>query len=152
MFYEKVIEIIVLLLDELKSNKQLGEADVQKLAKLGYTQNEINTAFSWIYSKINSGDNILYKDSSEKRSHRVLHEVEKNVISPDAFGYVIQMRELGLLNDNEIEDLIDKIMASGFMKITLEDMKSFIAGYLLDIDEMTNTNKRIMLNTNDTIN
>ena len=152
MFYEKVIEIIVLLLGELKDNKKLGEVDVQKLTRMGYTQNEINTAFSWIYSKIKTGEKILDIKSSNKRSHRVLHEVEKNIISADAFGYIIQLRELGLLNDTEIEDLIDKIMASGYMKVTQEDMKQIIAGYLLDIDEMTNTNKRIILNTNDTIN
>jgi uncharacterized protein Smg (DUF494 family) len=152
MFYEKVIEIIVLLLDELKSNKQLGEVDVQKLSKLGYTQNEINTAFSWIYSKMHAGEKIFDSESAGIRSHRVLHEVEKNVITPDAFGYIIQLRELGLLNDMEIEDLIDKIMVTGFMKVTQEDMKHFIAGYLLDTDDMTNTNKRVMLNTDDTIN
>jgi len=152
MFYERVIEIIVLLLDELKINKQLGEVDVQKLAKLGYTQNEINTAFSWIYTKIHAGEKIFDSEKSDSRSHRVLHEVEKNVISLEAYGYIIQLRELGLLNDMEIEDLIDKIMASGYMKVTQEDMKAFIAGYLLDIDDMNNTNKRVMLNTNDTIN
>jgi uncharacterized protein Smg (DUF494 family) len=152
MFYEKVIEIIVLLLDELKGKKQLGEADVQKLAKLGYTQNEINTAFSWIYSKMHAGEKIFNSKSSDKRSHRVLHEVEKNVISSDAYGYVIQLRELGLLSDMEIEELIDRIMASGFLNVSQEDMKQFIAGYLLDTDDMSNTNKRVMLNINDTIN
>lgn len=152
MFYEKIIEIIVLLLDELKTNKQLGEVDVQKLAKLGYTQKEINSAFSWIYSKMHAGEKIFNGETSDKRSHRVLHDVEKNVISSNAYGYIIQLRELGLLKDMEIEDIIDKIMASGFMKVTQEDMKQLIAGYLLDIDDMTNTNKRILLNTNDTIN
>lgn len=152
MFYEKVIEIIVLLLVELNSNKQLEEVDVQKLTRLGYTQNEINTAFSWIYSKIHAGEKVFVNPSTGKRSHRILHEVEKKVISPEAFGFVIQLRELGLLNDIEIEDLIDKIMASGYLRVNLDDMKAIAAGYLLDADELTSSVRRIILNTNDTIN
>ncbi len=152
MFYEKVIEIIILLLDEIKSNKKLGEIEVQKLAKLGYTQNEINTAFGWIYTRMHAGERIFGGAAADKRSHRVLHEVEKNIITPEAFGFVIQLRELGLLGDMEIEDLIDRIMASGYAKVTLEDMKSLCAGYLLDVDDMLNSNRRIMLNTNDTVN
>ncbi len=152
MFYERVIEIIVFLLGELRTNKEIGEADVQKLTRLGYSQKEINTAFGWIYSKFHKSDKIFTSEGGQKRSHRVLHEVEKNAISAEAFGYLIQLRELNLLTDMDIEELIDRIMASGFIKMTVDDMKVFAAGYLLDTEEMNDTNKRIMLNSNDTIN
>jgi uncharacterized protein Smg (DUF494 family) len=152
MFYERVIEIIVYLLTELKGSKQLSEVDVQKLTKLGYTQNEINTAFSWVYSKIHSGEKIFSDSKATARSHRMLHEVEKNVIEPEAFGYLIQLRELGMVSDMDLEVVIDRIMASGYMKVNKEDIKYFLAGFLLDIEDAENKNKHIMLNINDTIN
>lgn len=152
MFYERVIEIIVYLLTELKGSKQLSEVDVQKLTKLGYTQNEINTAFSWVYSKIHSGEKIFSDSKAAARSHRMLHEVEKNVIEPEAFGYLIQLRELGMVSDMDLEVVIDRIMASGYMKVNKEDIKYFLAGFLLDIEDAENKNKHIMLNINDTIN
>ena len=152
MIYERIIELIVLLLEELQHNKQLLQSDVEKLTNLGYTQNEINTAFSWIYSKYYQGDKIFLEKSNSKHFHRFLHEVEKNVITSESYGYIIQLRELGLLNDYDIELIIDKIMVSTFHKINLADMKMFIASYLLDVDEMNSTNKRISLNTNDTLN
>jgi uncharacterized protein Smg (DUF494 family) len=151
MLYEKIIEIIVYLLGELKKNRQLGEIDLKNLSKLGYTQNEINTAFGWIYSKIYAGEKIFHEENSKNRSFRVLHDVEKNVITPEAFGYLIQLKELGLITDMDIEVMIDKIMLSAYNKIDLEDIKGYIAAYLLDIDDMTNSNRRIMINTNDTI-
>lgn len=151
MLYEKIIEIIVYLLGELKKNRQLGEIDLNNLSKLGYTQNEINTAFGWIYSKIYAGEKIFNEENLKNRSFRVLHDVEKNVITPEAFGYLIQLRELGLITDMDIEVMIDKIMLSAYNKIDLEDIKGYIAAYLLDIDDMTNSNRRIMINTNDTI-
>jgi len=152
MFYERVIEIIVYLLTELKGSKQLSEVDVQKLTKLGYTQNEINTAFSWVYSKIHSGEKIFSDSGTAARSHRMLHEVEKNVIEPEAYGYLIQLRELGLISEMDLETVIDKIMASGYMKVNKDDIKFFLAGYLLDIEDAENKNKHIMLNINDTVN
>lgn len=152
MFYERVIEIIVYLLTELKGSKQLSEVDVQKLTKLGYTQNEINTAFSWVYSKIHSGEKIFSGTGTAARSHRILHEVEKNVIEPEAYGYLIQLRELGMISEMDLETVIDRIMASGYMKVNKDDIKFFLAGYLLDIEDNENKNKHIMLNINDTIN
>jgi len=151
MLYEKIIEIIVYLLGELKENKQLGEDDMRNLSKLGYTQNEINTAFSWIYSKIYAGEKIFADEKPGSRSHRMLHEAEKNIITPDAYGYLLQLRELGLISDMDMEIIIDKIMIAGY-NVTNEDIKIIIGAYLLDNEDMNSNNKRIMLNTKDSIN
>ncbi|MGH2575984.1 MAG: DUF494 family protein [Ignavibacteria bacterium] len=152
MIQEKIIEIIVLLMSELKNNRQIGEIDLQKLSNLGYTQKEINTAFSWLYSRIESGEKIFSYNIKSEASHRVLHEVEENLISSEAFGYLIQLRELGLLSAEDMEVIIEKIMVSAYAKISLKDIKQIVAEYFLDNDELTNSNKRIMLNSNDTIN
>jgi uncharacterized protein Smg (DUF494 family) len=141
----------VFLLSELKNNKQLTEIDVDKLSNLGYTQNEINTAFSWVYSKIYAGEKIFADESAESTSQRFLHDVERNVISPEAHGYLIQLKELGLINNTDIDLIIDRIMVSSYGNVDLEDMKLMIASYLMDIDEMNNSNSRMMINANDTI-
>lgn len=151
MLYEKIIEIIVFLLSELKNNKPLTDIDVDKLSRLGYTQNEINTAFSWVYSKIYSGEKIFAEDAKESSSHRFLHDVEQNVITPEAYGYLIQLKELGLLNNMGVDLVIDRIMVSSYSSVDLQDMKLMIASYLLDIDDMNNSNSRMMINTNDTV-
>ncbi|HJY64409.1 MAG TPA: DUF494 family protein [Ignavibacteria bacterium] len=152
MLYEKVLEIIVFLLAELKMNKQLSDVDLNQLEKLGYTQNEINTAFSWIYSKIYTGDKIFADEDKIANSSRFLHEVEQNVITPEAYGYLIQLKELGLLNNLDIDLIIDKLMVTSYNKVEINEMKFMIASYLLDIDDMNNTNSRMMININDTIN
>ena len=152
MLYEKVLEIIVFLLAELKMNKQLSDVDLNQLEKLGYTQNEINTAFSWIYSKIYTGDKIFADEDKIANSSRFLHEVEQNVITPEAYGYLIQLKELGLLNNLDIDLIIDKLMVTSYNKVEINEMKFVIASYLLDIDDMNNTNSRMMININDTIN
>ncbi|NOS85188.1 MAG: DUF494 family protein [Ignavibacteria bacterium] len=151
MLYEKIIEIIVYLLSELKNNKQLAEVDMDNLANLGYTQNEINTAFSWVYSKIYAGEKIFLDPKSDTRSQRFLHDAEQNVVTPEGYGYLVQLKELGLINNMDIDLIIDKIMVSSYSNVSKEDMKSIIASYLLDLDEMNDTNSRVMININDTI-
>jgi len=152
MIYEKVLEIIVFLLTELKRNKQLSEVDLKLLEKQGYTQNEINTAFSWIYSKIYTGDKIFVEEDNNTKSNRFLHEVEQNAISSEAYGYLIQLKELSLLNNMDMDLIIDKLMVTSYNKVDVEDMKYMVAACLLDMDDMNNTNSRMMINTNDTIN
>ena len=151
MLYEKIIEIIVYLLSELKNNKQLSDVDMNKLENLGYTQNEINTAFSWVYSKIYAGEKIFVNKDEDTDSHRFLHDAEQNIIEPDAYGYLIQVRELGLINNMDIDLILDKIMVSSYSNIDLDEMKAILANYLLDIDDMTDSNSRMMINTSDTI-
>jgi uncharacterized protein Smg (DUF494 family) len=152
MVQEKVIEIIVYLLAELKNNKQLGDIDLQSLSNMGYTQSEINSAFSWIYSKIHTGEKVFRDEKRTGKSHRFLHDLEKNMIEPDAFGYLVELKELGLLNELDVEMILEKIMLSGYTRVSLKDIKNITAGYLLDVNEMTNHNKRIIINPDDSVN
>jgi len=152
MVQEKVIEIIVYLLSELKNNKQLGDIDLQGLSNMGYTQSEINTAFTWIYSKLNSGEIIFTDKKRTRKSHRFLHDIERNMIEPEAFGYLLELKELGLLNDIDVENVLEKIIVSGYTRVALKDIKVLVAGYLLDVNDMTNSDRRIIMNRDESIN
>jgi uncharacterized protein Smg (DUF494 family) len=105
----------------------LSDVDLKVLEKQGYTQNEINTAFSWVYSKIFSGEKIFAEEDNNSKSNRFLHEVEQNVISSEAYGYLIQLKELGLLNNMDVDLIIDKMMVTSFNKVDITDMKYAVA-------------------------
>jgi uncharacterized protein Smg (DUF494 family) len=149
---EKIIEIIVYLIQELQHDKRLGEIDLGLLADNGYTPNEISTAFSWLFDKINLGENILNEeDSPSPHSFRMLHDAERNVITPEAHGYLIQLRELGLIDDLGMEQVIDKIMMAGFSRVDVDNIKSTVASIMFDFDDSTHIGSRVMLNSKDTI-
>jgi uncharacterized protein Smg (DUF494 family) len=148
---ERIVEIILFLVNELKSNKQLSEVDVSFLTDNGYTQSEISTAFSWLFERLSVGQKLVADQGDTHLSHRVLHDVEKTVISPEAYGYILQCRQLGLLSNADIETIIERIMAAGFSTVGVPEMKSFVAGMLLDGESPPGVNGRISLNTNDTI-
>lgn len=149
---ERIVEIIVYLIHEMHADKRLGEIDLRVLSDKGYTQNEISTAFSWLFDKIHLGDNILPAGRRRSQhSHRVLHDAERNVITAEAYGYLLEMRELGLLDDMEIELIIDRIMMAGFGSVTILEMKSVVASVMFDYDDSNRIGSRLMLNSKDTI-
>ncbi len=150
---EKIVEILVYLIGELRNNIPINDIDLSVLSKKGYSTTEISTAFNWLYEKISDGENIITDTApSSPHSHRVLHDVERAVINAEAYGYMIQLRELGLINDMDIEVLIDRIMMSGYVTIELNEVKTMVAQLMAEGDDSFNTGSRTMLGGKDTIN
>lgn len=149
---EKIVEILVYLIGELRNNIPISDIDLTVLSQKGYSTTEISTAFNWLYEKISDGENIITDIApTSPHSHRVLHDVERSVINAESFGYVIQLRELGLITDMDIEVLIDRIMMSGYTTIDLQEIKTMVAQLMTENDDSFNTGSRTMLGGKDAI-
>ncbi|MBL8008313.1 MAG: DUF494 family protein [Ignavibacteria bacterium] len=148
---EKVIEIIVYILNEMRDSKHLNEIDVKSLNKSGYTDAEINSAFAWIFSKIESGEKLFTESPDFSKSHRFFHETEKSILSTEAMGYLIQMKELGIISDLDEELVIDKIVMAGYQKAGIEEIKLIISSLLFDFEDKTMSVNRLVLQNNETI-
>jgi uncharacterized protein Smg (DUF494 family) len=145
---ERIVEIILYLVSELRSNKRLSDVDVSSLTRDGYTQSEISSAFSWLFERLSLGKSMTDVTSGSSTSHRMLNDTEKMVVESQAYGYLIQCQQLGLLNNSDVETIIERIMMAGFTTIGLPEMKSFVAGYLFDLE---GSSGQISLGMNDTI-
>jgi len=145
---ERIVEIILYLVSELRSNKRLTDVDVSSLTRDGYTQSEISSAFSWLFERLSLGKSMTDVISGAITSHRMLNDTEKMVVESQAYGYLIQCQQLGLLNNIDVETIIERIMMAGFTTIGLPEIKSFVAGYLFD---MEGSNGQVSLGMNDTI-
>jgi uncharacterized protein Smg (DUF494 family) len=149
---EKIVEIIVYIIKEMRDNKELGDINLNELADFGYTETEISTALSWVIDKISLGEHVFLTDTIESQnSHRIFHEAEKSVIVREAQGYLLLLRELGVVGDMDIELIIERVMLSGFHKADLKNIKSIVAGVLFDRDEANAPGGRIMVSSHDTI-
>lgn len=150
---ERIIEIIVYLVNEMRNNKSLGEIDVKVLEEGGYTQAEISSAFSWLFDKLAVSNQVLsHVERQVERSYRILHEVEKMVITPEAQGYLIQLRELGILDDVMLETAIDRAMMSGYSKIGLDETRIIVASLVFEKDDQKRMGNRVISPSSDTIN
>jgi len=77
-------------------------------------------------SPVSESDGFKYTEGS----NRVLHDVEKLVLIPEAYGYILQLRYLELLSDFDIEVLIDRALSLGTPTITVDDIKSIAASII----------------------
>lgn len=145
---ERIVDIILYLVNELKSSKRLSDVDVTSLTRDGYTQSEISSAFSWLFERLSAEqDNVASAVNSES-SYRLLNDFEKMIIDPHAYGYLIQCQRLGLIKNSDIETIIERIVGAGIATIELDEMKSLIAGHLFEINS---ADGKVSLGLNDTI-
>ncbi|HID38666.1 MAG TPA: DUF494 family protein [Calditrichaeota bacterium] len=134
---ERIIDIIVYLLEEFRHHHtEENYSDLSKqLMSLGYTESEIHLAFSWIFNHLQSSGNGTGEEFSYGAdSNRILHDVEKLFISAEAYGYLLQLRHLGILSDFDLETVIDRALAFGTSSIEIEDIKAITASLLFGSD------------------
>src|SRR5438552_18502393 len=89
---ERILEIVVFLLTEIRQNKQVSEIDLKPLSERGYTQGEISTAFSWLFER-----GFDARKTKNFEGFRMFHEIERRALSREAQGYLLQLRALGVL-------------------------------------------------------
>jgi hypothetical protein len=62
---------------------------------------------------------------------RVLHELEKTMITTEAYGLLIEFLRLGLLGAAESEELLEKIVQQGLLPIDNDMLKNALMDFLL---------------------
>ncbi|MEE2710741.1 MAG: DUF494 family protein [Gemmatimonadota bacterium] len=139
---EKIMEILVLLMQHMQ-DEQGHFDDISDVSEIltgqGYTHQEVTTALSWLFERLHERAEPLIDTAQPLRSkpNRILHSIEKLVISPEAYGYLIQLRGLGLIDDIQMEMLIERAMLTGARHISQNDMKSIAASILLNSEGAT---------------
>ena len=132
--HERIIELLLLLMGELHTEKQLGEIDVSTLTKQGYTQSEISTAFAWLFERMKSTGSTERFSQPRRSSHRMLHAAEKTSLNKEGYGYLLQCLHLGLLSMDDMETVIERVMMAGFADAGEAEVKAIIGGVLFGSD------------------
>lgn len=123
----RILEIVIFLMDFLKdkADNQTG-VDVLSLAlkDLGYSEQEISTAYSWFLEQFNGSSNQYFSDFPQNHSStRVLTTAERMKISPDAHGFLMKLLNNSLIKDEQLEMIIEKVSAMVPDSVSLEQMK-----------------------------
>lgn len=140
---ERIIEIIVYLLTELQQDwNQKDRVDLTSLLQLkGYTDVEINLAFSWIFKHLQQpAVEQIQKKLVVNQDLDALPDIEHLVISPDAYGYLVQLIHLGVIKDDEMDQFVERALAFGKDDISVDDLKSIVASIIFDMDNQTSFN------------
>ncbi|MGQ9603890.1 MAG: DUF494 family protein [bacterium] len=134
----RIVEIIVAIVDkliEVPEESCTVEEITNSLLEDGFTAGEISDALAWLYYAVD--DRLLTNGriaarTVSRRGLRVLSEFEKSVISPEAYGYILQLTQLGLLDDLQIEDLIERAIVMCTETVEVADIKQVLPTILLE--------------------
>jgi len=135
---ERVVEILIYIMSELRrSQKSSKKLDLlsKDLIQKGYTESEISSALTWIINRLNmDAEEVTDSEHPNPNAYRHLHEIERAVISTEAYGYVIQLKELGIIDELDVEELLERAMMLGTSAVDVEDIKSIVATLLIRND------------------
>jgi uncharacterized protein Smg (DUF494 family) len=148
---ENIVDIIAYLMAELHSNHAINEKTVATLSNQGYSQTEISTAFSWLADRASMKEFTSVSKDGGRYSFRILHDFEKMFVSSDVFGYLLLLQQLGILANDQLEEVIERCIATGQQPIELSDVKEIIAALLFSTDPYSAPGRRIFLHPTDMI-
>jgi uncharacterized protein Smg (DUF494 family) len=135
--YDKIVEILIYLLLEIKEKQSLNDIDLSKLEESGYSPLEISAALSWLFEKMRFNETQLpsHVSADSSRSFRIFHDVEKLAIDAQARGFLMQLRELNLVTEIELEYVIERIMLSGYSRANIEDVKAIVSSVFFEMKD-----------------
>jgi uncharacterized protein Smg (DUF494 family) len=135
---ERLVEIIISIVDRLVDQAKPSKT-VESLTRLlvteGYTIGEINTAFMWLYHTVDESffeEGTVLPEYGKKSTLRMLNDFEKSLITPQAYGYILQLSQLGLLDDLQIEELIERAIYTCVETVDLNDVKRIVPSIILE--------------------
>jgi Smg protein len=131
---ERILNIIEIVVKHILMTKEVvfNENEViEYLLSEGYNLDEINTAFSWIREIIGhqrlTPPSRKLKKSTGIRGIRLLSPEEKMNLGPEAHGFLIRLKELGFIDDDIQEEIIEKAMYLSDGEIGREEIKTIVA-------------------------
>jgi uncharacterized protein Smg (DUF494 family) len=149
-----LVDLIVYLAKRLRMGDSIS--DIMTDGSKKYDKSEISAAYSWILQRYPPGKTTSQPDTSLngykrlakeisarnkaklhhsediEHNHRVLHYAERLLITPDAYGYLLELVEIEIIDQTTMEAIIDKVMFHSAEQITLESVKLMIQEYLFE--------------------
>ena len=130
----RILEIVVFLMDFLQhgagGNFRPDEIS-STLEEMGYSDNEINSAYKWMLERLNDTPETYFsKFSKVPFSHRILTATERHQISPEAYGFLLKLRNFSLIDDEQFEASIERAIQLGNYPVSENQMKLLVSSVL----------------------
>lgn len=130
-----IVEILVVLMREFPEGAikpEEYETLTKDLIGKGYSPREIETAFFWFHSRHEHRHLVPEVDVIDPDSFRVLHEIEKSVLTTEAYGYLIELNRMGIISMIDLDRIIEKAVLLGGRRVNADEIKMFVAAQLMD--------------------
>ena len=134
--HERVLAIVNLIAKYVlgAENAPINEQElVAELMSVGFDADEIADAFTWMESialKLPDAQTQL-DPLREQLTYRIFSREEQQALSPDASGFLIKIRAMGLVSDESYEEIISRAVTAAEDPLNLQEIKLIAALTLL---------------------
>ena len=98
------------------------------LKSLGYTDNEITSAYSWLADRFETTDDSLYSNFPEKHfSNRILTDYERFLFTSEAYGFLIKLLNQNIIDDEQLETILERGAMLSSPPVTEEQIKFIVS-------------------------
>jgi len=148
----KVVEVLAQILDGLNKNFSLEDVNSKLTNDNKFDKQTVSAAFSLIYDKILKSTGEKIRDQKPGKNFRILNDEEKEMIGLEYYDYLMHLQNIGLLDPDDMEMLLEQIMLFPNHSITFEDINWMILVSLVDYNTKILPGSRVILYSTDKIN
>lgn len=142
-----LLDIIVALVQYLKQGHSIRDIDgIRKKLPTTFTETELSAAYAWV---LQHPDHLT--PSLSHSYQRIFHAAERMILTKEAWGWLIELQNLGIIDPSIIERIIEKLMLQYQGKVDLITLKSMVSTLILDADRLSASPKPRLLG-NESIN
>lgn len=148
----KIVEVLAKILEGININ-QISLDEINKILseKNEFDKQTVSAAFSLIYDKI-LVHKISDRNKHNKKAFRVLTDEEKEILGTENINYLMYLMNVGLVDSNDMEMILEQVMMFLQGDITKEDINWIVFISLVDFNSEILPGSRVLLYSSDRIN
>ncbi|MEX0951625.1 MAG: DUF494 domain-containing protein [Gammaproteobacteria bacterium] len=124
---ETVLDVLMYLFDNYIEDDVEFSPDEDalrlELKEAGFGDHQVSKAFDWLEGLAMQKEGITLPVLSQHPSMRILSEDESNKLDTECYGYLLFLEQIGVLDGNDRELVIDRLMALETDDIELQQLK-----------------------------
>ncbi len=141
---DRIPEVVAMILEQLRAfveGDELALSDLSDaLDQSDYNTDEVDAAFDFIFQALDPVTRETYAERQPGAPGlRVLNESERRALSPDAYGYLLRLKEQGVLSDLQIESVLEHVVLGRGQAAQLEDISTLASEVVLHPFEANRT-------------
>lgn len=128
----RLMDLVVLVVElTQKRDKSFKELD-KELVHMGYSSEEIEQAFFWVSSQWHRADHIA-SPSLNSTAIRVLSPWEFMCLDTDAYNYLLRLKNLGILNEDQFERIMYRVLSYRGEALQISDIKGLAGAVIFEL-------------------
>jgi uncharacterized protein Smg (DUF494 family) len=126
------MDLLSIIADQVRNKQELFDNEgkiMQTLLNSGFRLTEADAALTLMQTLVqNQSDSLVAREQKASSVRmRAMNREERERFTVDAFSFVSKLTHLGIISEDQREELLEKAMTAYTERIALDDIKNLIA-------------------------